>query len=295
MPFPVRCRSRAISIRNWQRPDKPNEDYFQADDLNGLYLLADGVTTTPSIDQPYPDPAGGQLAARTFCEHTYTYLTAHLNEVRASPTHILRTAVTVGNAAVYSLNVAHRRYEQANFLDRDYMGTVAAMAAIVGDMLHVLYVGDVMALHGRGGHLRLISEIQTESVHAYQEKVRRSRLVAPQELKIAVRKEYRNRSHATGLNGEPVGYGVLTGEEGVLDFVRQVELHLEDQDRVLLLSDGFQPLVSAALANRAEMERISAWIQADSGSLSRLAAENRRFDIIFDDQTAIVIEVQAST
>ncbi len=36
-------------------------------------------------------------------------------------------------------------------------------------------------------------------------------------------------------------------------------------------------------------------IQADSDSLSKLAAENERIDTTFDDQTAILIEVVAST
>ncbi len=286
----MRVRSTAITVRNRQRADKPNEDHFTADDQNGLYLIADGVTTTPAAGDPYPDLAGGQMAARTFCDLAHTFLLAHISELCTSPVETMRMALIAANDAIRVLNLAHHRYAGANFADQDYYGTVAAMAAVLGDKLYLLAIGDVTVTLNRGTHLALITDVQTDNVRTYKQTMLERGLGA-RELTLAIRRDYRNRIHARGLGGEPVGYGVLTGEAGALDFVKDHTLPLEGGDRILLASDGLLPLITAATASEQEKQTLCQVLQSDPPTLEKLVAENERFESSPDDKTAILVAV----
>jgi serine/threonine protein phosphatase PrpC len=284
----ILVQSHAISIRNRQRADKPNEDDFKADDLNRLYLVADGVTSTPNIGDPYPDPAGGQLAARAFCEHVHAHLLAHIAEVQVLPVVTLRNALAAANDAIRELNLVHRRYIEANFADKDYIGTVGALAAVVDERLYVLHIGDVMVVMVRNGHLELITDIQTENIRTYR-RTMKSRGVRAHDLTVSIRRDFRNNLDAKGVDGQPVGYGVLTGEKPALDFVKDTMRPLKNGDKVLILSDGFQPLIRAALQDEAEMFKVGRWLEEGSPALEKMIGENERFETSLDDKSAILI------
>ena len=70
------------------------------------------------------------------------------------------------NKAIADLNRAHARYAEANFLDRDYFGTVGTILVVRDDHAHLIHVGDTLAVHVRDGMFRLLIEIGTAGVAA---------------------------------------------------------------------------------------------------------------------------------
>ena len=164
-------KSDIISIKNAETEDKPNEDYFIADDSNGIYIVADGVTSTPKSGEKYPNPSGGQLAARTFCEEVYKHLISCEKELQIDPVGVVKRALSVANQEICSLNQAYNRYAEANFVDKDYFGTVGAVVVATKDRFHIFHVGDVIVLLKRAATLKLITDSQTRNVIEYKRKI----------------------------------------------------------------------------------------------------------------------------
>ena len=277
----------ACSIKN-NRETKPNEDFYKADDRLGIYLLADGITSTPGADELYPSPSGGEMVARLFCDTVYRQLYQLTDGIASEK---IRQAVLFANQEIYALNTVHHRYEMANFLNIDYFGCVGTVLVATEVGFQILHIGDTMVLLARKNHLQLLTENQTKNVADYKNKVRNRPDFSARDLTIAIRRDFRNNIDASGLDGERVGYGAFTGQAGVADFIREDDICLQDGDVVLMLSDGFEPLVSNTLSNlQASQELINRLGDGDT-FFRWLLSENARFETSSDDKTAIIIHV----
>jgi len=284
-------KSHKISVKNSESEDKPNEDYFIADDSNGIYIVADGVTATPRSGDKYPNPAGGQLAARMFCEEVYKHLLFNKKAIETKSVEIVKQAISLANLKICSLNQAHNRYKEANFADKDYFGTVGTVVVATNERFSILHVGDVMALLKRKLNIDLLTNIQTRNVFEYKKKVTETGIINPRDLAITVRRDFRNNINSQGLNGEKVGYGVFTGEEGVRNFVQVCEVPFHENDTLLILSDGLEPLIDYVLHNPEGMLLFCRMIDEGPEFLNWLLAENQQFEKRSDDKTALVINV----
>lgn len=287
---PLSLHSSSVSYKS-DRADKPNEDAFVADDGRGLYLIADGVTSTPRPGDPYPQPSGGELAARAFVAAAYAFLCGHLTSGRP-PGPVLRLALEAANEAIAALNRAHDRYAQANFLDKDYFGAVGTVAVIQEGACRLLHVGDTLAVLRRGDAFRLLAEIGTQDVAAYQREVRARGIILPEPLAVLVRRDFRNHREARGIDGAPVGYGVFTGEPAAFDFLQSVIEPLRAGDRLLLATDGWAPLLLPALADPAHAAWLAAQFERGPAAWPELAAENDLRAGPSDDKTLIEIVVK---
>jgi serine/threonine protein phosphatase PrpC len=206
-----KLKSYTLTVKNAESEDKPNEDYFIADDSKGIYIVADGITSTPKRGEKYPNPSGGQLSAQIFCEEVYKHLLSQSKITVESAKRALRLA----NQEIFALNQKYNRYAEANFVDIDYFATVGSVVLVIGDKVLILHVGDTMVLLKRNSSLKLLTEVQTRSVSEYKREMRDSGTACSRELTIEIRKNFRNNISATGINGERVGYGAFTGEDGV--------------------------------------------------------------------------------
>ncbi len=279
--MPQQLKSFGLTIKN-NHPYKPNEDFYKADDTLGIYILADGITSTPAAGEQYPSPSGGELTARLFCDTVYEQLCAATEGINPAS---LRAASLTANRAIQALNTRQRRYELANFLNIDYFGCVGTVVAIAQNTLHLAHVGDGMVFLARHNHLQRLTSNQTQNVTEYKKTAQTQPNFSARELTIAIRRDFRNHSQATGQNGEPVGYGVYTGQENVQDFIQIEKNPLQPGDAVLLLSDGFSPIM-------AQNPAIFPRQQNPQTFLPWLAAENSRYETTSDDKTALLICIE---
>lgn len=273
------------SLKNAASADKPNEDAFIADDDHSIYLVADGVTSTPKSGTPYPNPSGGQMAAELYCR------TVHARLLESSPLTppALERSLLCANQAIFALNQAHQRYELADFWDEDYYGTVGTAAVVLDGKLVVAHLGDTLLLARRGNTFVRVTESQTQAVSAYQKRVRAGGNISPRDLAVQVRRDIRNNPQARSPEGEALGYGVFTGEKGVADFIRIYELPIHPDSVFLLLSDGLEPAARLLVEEPAQA----------AGFCGRLATAERCLDWLFektfelekrsDDKTALLL------
>jgi serine/threonine protein phosphatase PrpC len=278
-------QSFARTVRNTHSAFKPNEDYFVADDQKAIYIVADGITTTPKTDADYPNPSGGQLTSRLFCETVYQFLLAQPDITRDSVYQSLLRA----NEAIFALNQAHGRYERANFVDEDYYGTVATVAVVIAGCCVIYHVGDTLVLWQNGTSLERITESQTQGVAAYKWKINAIRRMISRELTVAIRRDFRNHLHARGMDGEAVGYGVFTGEPGVVDFIRSYERPIPPGTTFLMTSDGFEPLVSQLLSTPALATEFCQRLAENPNQIDWLFEQNQRIQDRHDDKTGLII------
>lgn len=281
-------QSFARTIQNTHSAFKPNEDYFICDDQKGIYIVADGITTTPKTDADYPNPSGGQLTSRLFCETVYQSLLAQ-PEITGDGVY---QSLLRANQAIFALNRTHGRYERANFVDEDYYGTVATVAVVIDGRCVIYHVGDTLVLWQNGASFERVTEAQTRDVAAYKQKINATRRMTSRELTVAIRRDFRNHLNAKGLDGEPVGYGVFTGEPGVLDFIRVYERPILPGTTFLMASDGFEPLVSQLLSTPLLAAEFCRRLAESPDQIDWLFEQNQRIQERHDDKTACIISLR---
>lgn len=284
-------KSRSISIKGSEIIDKPNEDFFIADDDNRIYILADGVTSTLINNEKYPNPSGGELASHIFCEEVYNYLISKKKELAIKPFDVMKMSLSVANHKICSLNQAFNRYKEANFIEKDYFGTVGTVAVNIKDKFFILHVGDAIILLKRKVILKWITGVQTKNVSEYIMKIKDSGVISSRKLMIAVRKDFRNRINSRGLNGEKVSYGVFTGEDGVQDFIQEYEVSIQNKDVILILSDGLSPLINDALSDYKKTKQFCELLDDESEFFDWIIEENDHIAKRSDDKTVITIDV----
>lgn len=110
----------------------------------------------------------------------------------------------------------------------------------------------------RGGNLENIAEWKEQIVKAedYIDKLANEGKLQdyiPKELVGKLKKDnewepywcnhLRNNINVKDENGESVGFGCFTGEDGVKDFIQAYSLELEKGDHILIFSDGMIPVM----------------------------------------------------
>jgi serine/threonine protein phosphatase PrpC len=228
------------------------------------------------------------LTSHLFCETVYSYLLTQPEITRDSAYQSLLCA----NEAIAALNRSHGRYERANFVDEDYYGTVATLVVVIADRCVIYHVGDTLVLWQNGASFERVTELQTQSVAAYKKKINETRRLTSRELTVAIRRDFRNHLNAKGLDGEPVGYGVFTGEAGVVDFIRVYERPILSGATFLMTSDGFEPLVSQILVNPALAAEFCQRLSENPNQMDWLFEQNRLIQERHDDKTACIISLR---
>lgn len=283
-------KSSYFSTRNSILPEKPNEDFLITDDINGIYIIADGVTSTPKEGKQYPQPSGGEMAAKEFCNSIYRYLSSK-NDTEDDPIKTLNNAVCFGNEQILKLNEAYNRINDVDFEENDYFGTVGTALTANQDKFYVAHVGDIMVIHLTNHSCSMITDIQTKEFHNYYKKVMRNGIVSSVDLLRWIRKSYRNNKKSELVDGFRVDYGVFTGEEGAIDYIENYIIDIKSGDSIFILTDGLQPFVTTILENPEQQKMFIEETVQNRDPLNWIRNKNNEISTVNDDQTAILIKI----
>lgn len=239
--------------QNTHYADKPNEDFFWFDEARGAALVLDGVSRS-RINDTYPNPSPAREVTEIFAQAAGSVLAAPDGQ---TPQEKLLAAVKAGNAAVARAN--------AGFPSDFLPGTVGVLALAGEDGLSYAYVGDSNGIVLSRNQAAAFTVPQTRAVHD----------------RLGEFTAHEIRTHICNNAQHPCGYGVWTGQDGAMDFLRMGTVRLEPGDRVLLCTDGINPFLSAAGAD--------ALCGMDSQTLLEKAMAFRKPEGWMDDRTAVVI------
>ncbi len=209
-------------------PKKQSEDASLQEGL--VMVVADGVTRFVSGNQEYPHPSPARMAA-DMAVHVAAELLA-----KASPSQeVIRQAFEKANRAIAALN-SELGLGRGDYLEGDYAGTVASAAMIDGDRFVYGFIGDCgVARISPEAELLWHTPDEVTPARPYFPSVGQ---VGLQQRFIRVRRDFRNRN-----DGQPGGFGVLTGEPSAMNYVRTGIEKLKAGDALVLYSDGAMPFV----------------------------------------------------
>lgn len=183
------------------------------------------VTRDLLEDGTYPDPSPAEAAARLFCDAA--------RDLPAS-CDVLE-AFSDANARIARLNRCLGLDDPSRVFHDDAAGAVAAVAQLRAEAITWGYVGDAgVALLAGDGELLCATPDDVE--HARQHFPSAS-LPARRKREV-IRGELRNSATST-----PGTYGVLTGEDAALRYVRHGTWSYDDVAACAAFSDGFRPLL----------------------------------------------------
>lgn len=240
--------------RNTHYPDKPNEDFLWFDEAQGAALVLDGVTRNRE-NGVYPNPSPARAVTEIFAQAACAVLAAP-GEAQEK----LLAAVRAGNAAVARANEGF----PSDFLP----GTVGVLVLAESGSLHYAYVGDSNGIVISQGRASAFTEPQTKAVHDH-----RGEFTA-----------HEIRTHICNNIRHPYGYGVWTGQDGAMDFLRTGTVPLKTGDRVILCTDGIDAFLSAA--------GLEALCAMDSRTILEKAMAFQKPEGWMDDRTAVIIDAE---
>ncbi len=241
----------------------PNEDFVLADPRLPIFVVADGVTLECNPDGTYPLPSGAARAARLFC---MSALAEARRRYRRFSERDLIEVFRAGNRAVGDFNRSQSRVPGAlDYWSNDLFATTGAFAVLAPSNL---WTSDVQRLLGhrmskdhpkRNGeqqvlywasicdsfvaHCDMSGTLKFRSPECWPNTPARRCFPKdweqrPEEArKKELRRTYRN---GLGEHGEPLGYGVATGEEAAERYLNRGSLMIAPGDLVFLYTDGFE-------------------------------------------------------
>ena len=212
----------------------PVEDQYYANDREAI--VADGITRDPigisdfskhtNIDmiKQYPRPSGAELAARKVCDSF------------SNSSGTLKERLVIANKEVKVLN--QKYIKNCDYLENDYYGTVASCINIQNNVLNYAYICDCgIIVYDSNGNIKFKTEDDKELYSdPYIDKIGIPWYLP--EAREIVRSKYRNNLNNI-IDGKCVSYGALTGEEDAIHFIREGSVHLDNEDIIVVYSDGF--------------------------------------------------------
>jgi len=258
----------AVSVKN-SFNDKPNEDAFIRADPERIFIVADGVSRLRSTASRYPNPSPSGAAARLLVETGFRFLRERTMNGSELSTTDLANALQRANEAIARYNATE--LEKIEPGTTDPAGAVGLIAHFQRDRLLYAYLGDVELRHAREDTVRVVSVNQTTAI----ERFLRENKGTP-DLEPMIRRSIRNNPN------HPDSWGVLTGEDTALAFIRAGEIELARGDRIVISSDGLLPALNGAdaLVRRGTPEEI----------IEAMLAIEARGEIRSDDKTLITVD-----
>lgn len=213
----------------------PVEDQFYVNDNGTEVIVADGITRDPigssdlstySEDEffkSYPRPSGGEIAAKTIVN------------VFKNGKGTLKERLIKGNRKLKEIN--NKYIKKCDYLINDYYGTVASCIKIEDNIMSYAYICDCgVIVYDQFGNVKFKT---TDDKELYSDKYI-NKIGIPWHLKearVIVRRDYRNNLNNI-KDGKCISYGALTGEETAINFIKTGEVTLDEQDTIIVYSDG---------------------------------------------------------
>lgn len=214
--------------------DFPIEDQYYCD--NNYAIVADGITrdaigivdkskvSFEEIKKKYPRPSGAEMAAKVIVS-TFENTEGTLKE-----------KLIKCNKEVKKLN--DKYIKKCDYLENDYYGAVASCVHINNNVLEYAYICDCgVIVYDNKGNIKF----QTDDDKVKYTDPYITNIGIPwgtPEARVIIRRDYRNNLEKI-IDGNCVSYGAITGEESAISFIRTGEIELQNDDIIIVYSDGF--------------------------------------------------------
>lgn len=206
------------SIQNTKRSDKTNEDFCICDNVNGVYILLDGVSRD-TINGKYPNPSPARSVSEIFAHKVHSYLLSVMHNSNDFIS-IITDAIAHGNESVLEFNTK----DQYSFLP----GTVGIIVLIHNDTISYGFIGDCFGRLVSKNSVYIFTRCQTEYVHKH----------------ISEYTTYEVRNIICNNISHPAGYGVINGEKEAMNFLETGEFKLSIGQKLVLSSDGVEDYIN---------------------------------------------------
>lgn len=237
-----------FSVQYWQKwlAGHPREDSFELGNEREIIAVADGVTRDPSEWLPdlntlrgkltfawnYERPSPAAEAAEICTRSAVSFL-----ERAAIDEQAMRYALELGNVHIGESNFRRGITQNStDYTSRDFAGCVGAVAAFGNERVYWSFICDSgVGLFDADGNLK--ARTCREDPHRFEKfywerPEMRGKSWADPSARGYIRKFHRNNLM------EAASYGVLTGEEAALNYVRAGSWPVAEGDIVLAFTDG---------------------------------------------------------
>ncbi|MBI2451498.1 hypothetical protein HYV50_00295 [Candidatus Pacearchaeota archaeon] len=242
-----------FTVENWKLRlmRKPVEDAFGFDNMSKIMAVADGVTRDPFEDLHnvgtlmgkidfllnYPKPSPAKVASNILVE-TFRIALIDYYELNRNEKAI-RKAFDEANKEIRNWN--GRNISNADYLTNDFAGCVAAGICRLSDVFSFGYLTDAgIAVFDLLGNLKFRTENQGPDKHdkyIWQDKRLQGIDWRNPEARRIVRRDYRNNPK------EEHSFGVLTGEDSAMNYVRTGTQELRGDDILVVYTDGLESTI----------------------------------------------------
>ncbi len=263
----------------------PTEDSFSINSENNIFAVADGVTRDPYEFLPdmstlkgkikfafgYPRPSPAKIASNIFTQ-TFPLVLRDYSQPNRNETAI-REAFQEANKRIEKWNA--QNIQNPDYTLKDFAGCVASGASLNQGLVYLGFLTDCgVAIFDYDGDLRFRTENQGPDKHDkyiwQDERLQTIDWKNPEARRI-VRRDYRNNP------SEEHSFGVLTGEETAMDYVRTATQEIKPSEYLIVYSDGLEPIIfSDKFAEKLK--------QGDSAGLERLCKQKVKTEgtLIYD-------------
>lgn len=217
------------------------------DNQDSILLPASSIPQFPGSLHAVADGMGGhahgEIASRLAVQNLLKVVRS--SEMTAPPAKALQQAAEVVNLEVY---------KAAQQLGGGKMGTTLTAAYIVGNILHLLHIGDSRAYLVRNGQGQCLT-----SDHTVVGDLVRSRLIAPSQIRTHARRSILTRAVGLGLFVQPeitqtklqIGDRIVLCSDGVWSAIEDEEI-AEQSNRSGDVQSLAQNLIDLALAHETD-------------------------------------------
>ncbi len=259
---------------------KEREDSLFLDDQKKVLVVADGVSRTKNEQREYPYPSPALMASKVASEAMGKSLLAH-EEVSEDD---VRQAFADGNTAVRKLNEELGLWENHDYYIRDFAGAVASCAIEKGGEIVYGYIGDCGIAHvSASGEILWHSDDDVAAARPGFPPMEGEPAFAKATTKVKerfvkVRRDFRNNPTANYKT-----FGVLTGEDTALAYVKTGQRSYSPGDVLVVYSDGISPFVFEDLEFRKLL------LKGDKEEIQQYVAERSSQEKDYDEKTLILL------
>ncbi len=231
----------------------PVEDSFNVDSENRIFAVADGVTRDPSEFLPdistlkgkiefslkYQRPSSAAIVSRLATGKAPVYLRDFTNKDEKA---IRETIKEINLVDIRRYNLSLGINEQTvDYLTKDYAGCVLSIAHVERDLVYLGFLTDCgVAIFDERGNLKFRTENQGPDKHDkyiwQDERLQGMDWKNPKARKI-IRRYYRNNPL------KPHSFGVLTGEETAMHYVRTTTQEIKPNEHLIVYTDGLEQII----------------------------------------------------
>lgn len=240
-----------FTVQNWKKRLAliPAEDGYSTG--NKVFAVADGVTRDPSEWLPdtttltgkfkfawgYPHTSPAKDAAEIFCKAFQEVLKDYSPKNRADKA--IYFAIEEANKQIAKYNSIN--IPNCDYLTQDLAGCVAAGCSVNGNLMSWGFLTDCgIAIFDKDGNLKFRTENQGPDKYdkeIWQDPRLKNIGWENPEARRIIRRDYRNNP------ANPCSFGVLTGQDSAMSYVRVGNQELKPSECFIVYSDGLEHVV----------------------------------------------------